>query len=286
MTISQRIRSWLQEGEDILTSLLGIIIAISGLIAFADVFSNGRALGSMPWLLWIWIVAQAVAVDYQFYITVKRQFTADRADRFVYWTRWVLIAVLGALVVFVGAIFAVHETANGTVSSSMSVLGIPSIAFMYVRAAAPVLLLFVIAADHALGGDKKDVAAPTVAVTIDNTHERIDRLEASIERMLELMASRVQVSEQVEQPALPEPAEPRRELGGTDDQDLGTDTGTEAELREPDTELTGTSAERLERAYGVLNDLGKVTVTALARSAHVRKETAAEWLRRQQESED
>jgi hypothetical protein len=183
MKISQRIRSWLQEGEDILTSLLGLIIAISGLIAFADVFSNGRALAYLPWLLWVWIISQAIAVDYMFYIAVKRQFTASNVEPFVYWSRWALIAILGALVVFVGAIFTVNETQGGAIATSMQVLGIPSIAFMYARAAAPVLLLFVIGIDHAL--DRKEQPAPAVSPDVLNVLiERLDELHVTVTQLV------------------------------------------------------------------------------------------------------
>lgn len=204
MKISQRIRSWLQEGEDILTSLLGLIISVSGLIAFADVFSSGRALAYVPWLLWVWIVTQAIAVDYQFYITTKRQFTVQNVDPLVYWIRWALIAVLGALVVFVGAIFAVNETQGGTMAASMSVLGIPTIAFMYARAVSPVLLLFVIAVDHAL--DRKEQPAPTIAPDVLNMLvQRIDNLNVTV----------TQLTGTPVQQALPEQAENLKQIYGT-----------------------------------------------------------------------
>jgi DNA-directed RNA polymerase specialized sigma24 family protein len=177
MKVSQRIRAWLQEGEDILTSLLGLIIAISGLIAFADVFSSGRALAALPWLLWVWIAAQAIAVDYQFYITTKRQFTAHGVDPFVYWARWVLIILLGALIVVLGAIFVASETSGASISDSMGILGIPNIVFLYARAAAPVLLLFVIAVDHALDRKKQEDTQPVPAITPDVLNVLIERLD-------------------------------------------------------------------------------------------------------------
>ena len=196
LKVSQRIRAALQEGEDILTSLLGLIIAISGLIAFADVFSNGRALAFLPWLLWVWIVSQAVAVDYMFYIATKRQFTMHNVEPFVYWSRWVLIVVLGVLVVFVGAIFTVNETQGGAISASMQVLGIPSIAFMYARAAAPVLLLFVIGIDHAL--DRvTPLAQPPIAPDVVNVLvEKLEHLTVTVNQLTN-----------PSMPALPEQAE-------------------------------------------------------------------------------
>lgn len=203
MKISQRIRAALQEGEDILTSLLGLIIAISGLIAFADVFSSGRALAYVPWLLWVWIITQAIAVDYQFYITTKRQFTASNVDRLVYWARWVLIAVLGALIVMLGAIFVASETSGDSISASMGMLGIPNVVFLYARAAAPVLLLFVIAVDHAL--DRKEQAPPTIAPDVLNVIiERLDTLSVSVTQLTSPSL-----------PALPAPA-PEAESGQAD----------------------------------------------------------------------
>lgn len=212
LPISRRIRAWMQEGEDILTSLLGLIIAISGLIAFADVFSSGRALAVLPWLLWVWIISQAIAVDYQFYITVKRQFTASNVDPFVYWARWVLIAVLGLLIVFIGAIFAVHETGGGEISTSMQVLGIPSIAFMYARAVAPVLLLFVIGIDHAL--DRKDKPIPgqvAEPAPVQQAQPNLDELLTPlIERLEEMHARRTEaIIEQVTRVTIEQVTSPR-----------------------------------------------------------------------------
>jgi len=232
-TISRRIRGWMQEGEDVLTSLLGLIIAISGLIAFADVFSSGRALLFLPWLLWVWIITQAIAVDYQFYTTVKRQFTERDVDTLVYWTRWVLILVLGLLVIVIGAIFAVHESQGTAVDASMSFLGIPLKAFMYVRAASPVLLLFVIAVDHALArkdqkasplqpADAATAVQPTdLAVLLEQLDERYSR---RMETIVEQVVTRVQVSlpQRAALAALPEPeerpgGEPTEPAGGQAD---------------------------------------------------------------------
>jgi hypothetical protein len=224
--ISQRIRAWLQEGEDILTSLLGLIIAISGLIAFADVFSSGRALSFLPILLWVWIITQAIAVDYQFYITVKRQFTAKPVDKLVYWIRWILIAVLGVLVVVIGAIFAVHESQGAAIDTSMSFLGIPLFAFMYARAASPVLLLFVIAVDHALDRTPEEQSVQTPQIVTPETTEVIHQLATQV-RQLTLTVT--QISQElptvhVGQPLLPERTQERKGVdSGIDEQTI---TGT------------------------------------------------------------
>lgn len=62
------------------------------------------------------------------------------------------------------------------------------------------------------------------------------------------------------------------DLADTSSPQVGTDTGTE-----------GTD-ERLTTAYQELSEQGKVTVAALAMAAHVRKATAAEWLRNVEQS--
>ena len=252
--VSQRIRAALQEGEDILTSLLGLIIAISGLIAFADVFSNGRALAFLPWLLWVWIVSQAIAVDYMFYIATKRQFTMHNVEPFVYWSRWVLIVVLGVLVVFVGAIFTVNETQGSTIAASMRVLGIPSIAFMYARAAAPVLLLFVIGIDHAL--DKVGPAQPeAVAPDVLNVLvERLDHLSVTVNQLTN-----------PSMPALPKPASTANEKQVYE----GVPINSSERFLSKEQEIAAILAQRPD-----------ASVQEVAREAHCSERTAEKWIQR------
>ena len=177
---SQKLAKWTGEAESIFNHILGYVIATTALVAFADVLGNGRITGNLPWLFWIWVIAQGLCVEFQVFILVKRLPELFRVNRPMFGVNIFFIACLCLMSIVIGAVFVEHDNTGGSIDSAMSTLGINHIVFVYARAALAIFLIVLIAVDRALD---QPVNPSEQAVNTPNTDEALARIEARFDQM-------------------------------------------------------------------------------------------------------
>lgn len=150
LTPSQRLTAFTSEFDRIFNHLLGYILAFTSLVAFADVLGNGRITSSLPWLFWLWILAQGLCVEFQVFVLVKRLPSLWTRNRAMFAINLVFIALLCVMSVIIGSVFVEHDQAGSTIETAMSLLGINHIFFVYTRSALAIGLVALIAIDRAL----------------------------------------------------------------------------------------------------------------------------------------
>lgn len=208
MSPSQKLAKWTNEAESIFNHILGYVIATTALVAFADVLGNGKITDRLPFLFWIWVIAQGLCVEFQVFILVKRLPELFRVNRGMFGVNIFFIACLCAMSIVIGAVFVEHDNAGGSIDSAMSTLGINHIVFVYARAALAIFLIVLIAVDRALDQPVNTSEQSEQAVNTQQNEEllaridaRFNQLEVSYQQQLELVYeqfTRIKVS--LEQP--------------------------------------------------------------------------------------
>ena len=148
MALSQRISAFTSEADKIFNHVLGYVIAFSALIAFADVLGDGKIVQYMPWLFWIWVIAQGLGVEFQVFVLIRRLPRLWTANKGMFWGNIAFILALCVISVLIGSVFVEHDNAGGTINTAMGVLGINHIDFIYARAALAILLVVLIGIDR------------------------------------------------------------------------------------------------------------------------------------------
>lgn len=180
---SQKLAQWTGEAESIFNHILGYVIATTALVAFADVLGNGRITGNLPWLFWIWVIAQGLCVEFQVFILVKRLPELFRVNRPMFGVNIFFIACLCLMSIVIGAVFVEHDNTGGSIDSAMFTLGINHIIFVYARAALAIFLIVLIAVDRALDGVNSQPNTSEQPVNTPKTDEVVARLEARFDQM-------------------------------------------------------------------------------------------------------
>jgi len=150
LSVSQRISQFTGEADKVFNHLLGYALAFSALIAFADVLGDGKIVQYIPWLFWIWVIAQGLGVEFQVFVLIRRLPRLWSMNRAMFYGNIVFILFLCLISIFIGSVFVQHDNVGGTIEQSMSVLGINHILFIYARSALSILLIAIIAIDRAL----------------------------------------------------------------------------------------------------------------------------------------
>ena len=194
MTPSQKLASWTNEAEAIFNHILGYVIAITALVAFADVLGNGKITDYLPWLFWIWVIAQGLCVEFQVFILIRRLPQLFRVNRWMFGVNIGFILCLCLMSIVIGAVFVEHDNTGGSIDSAMFTLGINHIVFVYARAALAILLIVLIATDRAVNPTEQRVNpseppanTPNFDEVLMRIEERFTQLEASHRRQLELV---------------------------------------------------------------------------------------------------
>lgn len=161
MPLSQKLSLFTSELDKIFNHVLGYVIAFSALIAFADVLGDGKITQYIPWLFWIWVIAQGLGIEFQVFILIRRLPRLWQTNRWMFWTNIAFISGLCVMSILIGSVFVEHDNAGGTIEHAMGVLGIDHIFFIYVRSALAILLVALIAIDRAME-QHEQVVQPTV----------------------------------------------------------------------------------------------------------------------------
>jgi hypothetical protein len=147
---SQRLSAWTDEADRVFNHILGYVIAITSLVAFADVLSNGQITQYLPGVYWVWLIAQGLGVEFQVFILIRRLPALWRAHRGLFALNTVFIVCLCLMSIVIGSVFVQHDNAGGTIEQAMHVLSINHTLFVYARSALAILLVVIIAIDRAL----------------------------------------------------------------------------------------------------------------------------------------
>jgi len=262
MSPSQKLAKWTNEAESIFNHILGYVIATTALVAFADVLGNGKITDYLPWLFWIWVIAQGLCVEFQVFILVRRLPQLFRVNGWMFRVNIFFIACLCAMSIMIGAVFVEHDNAGGSIDSAMSTLGINHIAFVYARAALAILLIVLIAVDRALDQAVNTSEQSEQAVNTPNTEEIVARLEARFDQME--VAHQQQLALVYEQFTririeLEQPVEPQ--------------------LPAPQEQILAPLLTAKERVLEVLQANPKATVTEIEKEARVSRGYASELRR-------
>ena len=191
MALSQRISAFTSEADKIFNHVLGYVIAFSALIAFADVLGDGKIVQYMPWLFWIWVIAQGLGVEFQVFVLIRRLPRLWTANKGMFWGNIAFILALCVISVLIGSVFVEHDNAGGTINTAMGVLGINHIDFIYARAALAILLVVLIGIDRAMDHEQHEQTqeaqkqnALITAIEARLQAFLLERLSAGLEREL------------------------------------------------------------------------------------------------------
>lgn len=265
LTPSQRLSAFTSEFDRIFNHLLGYILAFTSLVAFADVLGNGRITGSLPWLFWLWIIAQGLCVEFQVFVLMKRLPSMWTRNRAMFTINLVFIVLLCIMSVIIGSVFVERDQAGGTIDAAMSLLGINHIFFVYARSALAILLVALIGIDRALEQHEQQSEQDTNTAS-KNEQEAIHTL---IERVEQLSLTVTQITTTVTEIT----TRPQNNL-----LTLPERTSTsESEQSEQDTNT-------VERIRSALYSNPDVTDRELAAIAGVAPSTANKWRKRIEQS--
>jgi hypothetical protein len=254
LTPSQKLAAFTSEFDNIFNHVLGYILAFTSLVAFADVLGNGRITSSLPWLFWLWILAQGLCVEFQVFVLVKRLPSLWTRNRAMFAINLVFIALLCVMSVIIGSVFVEHDNTGGTIEAAMSLLGINHVLFVYARSSLAILLVALIAIDRAL--EQHEQEANT---TSGHEQEAIQQLVERIEK-LTITVTEITTRPQHEQLSIPERI-----------------VSSESEQSEQDTNT-------VERIRSALNSNPDVTDRELAAIVGVAPSTANKWRKRIEQS--
>jgi hypothetical protein len=192
---SRRLSAWTDEGDRIFNHLLGYVIAITSLVAFADVLSNGQITQYLPGVYWVWLIAQGLGVEFQVFILIRRLPTLWKKHRGLFILNTFFIVCLCLMSIVIGSVFVQHDNAGGTIEQAMRVLGINHTAFVYARSALAIMLVVIIAIDRALE-QQQQTCTPAITEQADRTDAT---LRALVDRVAELTVTVTQITTTVTQ---------------------------------------------------------------------------------------
>jgi DNA-binding transcriptional regulator YiaG len=148
---------WTHRADKVINLVLGYLLAIASVLGFMDVLSNGEVLSQVPYLFYVWLAIMGLGVDFQILLVVSRMPDVFRMPA-KGWQKWIIfffnlffLLFLVVMSVLTGAIFTQHrDTLHSTIGSSMDMLHIDSILYVYGRAALATLLLVLMAVDRTM----------------------------------------------------------------------------------------------------------------------------------------
>jgi hypothetical protein len=128
--------------EEFLVILSGPFLTAGLGIGLVDLLSDGALFVNVPWLLYVWAVAQTVGVDGQLVGTWAR---VGRACRKRAWWAAVGFACLGLLLAYVGfvaaLVFAYQQAYHLTTAGALGKLGFDTVSWLWQRTAVSVGLV-------------------------------------------------------------------------------------------------------------------------------------------------
>lgn len=158
--------------EELANLLSGPLLTLGLGIALVDLLTDGALLTSVPLLLYVWAISQAVGVDAQLVATWDRARIAAREGRYWHLIGLLLLGAILAYVAWVAAqVFALQQSEGITTAQALTRLGMDSAAWLVQRTALSVALV-------ALSGWTR-YHAPAKDISLAAAHER-ERLEAEL----------------------------------------------------------------------------------------------------------
>jgi hypothetical protein len=128
--------------EEFLVILSGPFLTAGLGIGLVDLLSDGALFANVPWLLYVWAVAQTVGVDGQLVGTWAR---VGRAFRQRAWGSVLGFALLGLLLAYVGfvaaLVFAYQQSYHLTTAGALARLGFDTVSWLWQRTAVSVGLV-------------------------------------------------------------------------------------------------------------------------------------------------
>lgn len=128
--------------EEFLVILSGPFLTAGLGIGLVDLLSDGALFANVPWLLYVWAIAQTVGVDGQLVGTWAR---VGRACRKHAWGAVVGFSVLGLLLAYVGfvaaLVFAFQQSYHLTTAGALAKLGFDTVTWLWQRTAVSVGLV-------------------------------------------------------------------------------------------------------------------------------------------------
>lgn len=155
--------------EELITLLSGPLLTAGLLISLVALLTDGALLVTVPVLLYVWAVSQALGVDAQLVAAWDRARTALRESRWWALVGQVMLGLLLAYVAFVAAqVFAVEQSQHITEAEALAQLGMDANIWLIQRTALAVGLV-------CLSGWNRYHPPAKVRLTLEEEEAEIDR---------------------------------------------------------------------------------------------------------------
>lgn len=155
--------------EELANLLSGPLLTLGLGLALVDLLTDGKLLASVPLLLYVWAITQAIGVDAQLVSTWDRARIALREHR--YWSL-VGLFILGAVLAYVAwvaaQVFALQESEGVTTAQALQRLGMDSAIWLVQRTALSVFLVCL------AGWTRYHPPAQNVALSAQEERERLE----------------------------------------------------------------------------------------------------------------
>jgi hypothetical protein len=121
--------------EELLNTLNGVNLMIGAGIAVVDLLTGGALAHTLPWVVFVWAVSQAVGIEVQLLGSFARARQAQRLGTHGAMWGWLLLGmVLLATTILASYVYALVRVQGVTTQSALAELGIGNFAFLGLRA--------------------------------------------------------------------------------------------------------------------------------------------------------
>jgi hypothetical protein len=121
--------------EELLNTTNGLILMAGAGIAVVDLLTDGALAKTLPWVVFVWAISQAVGIEVQLLGSFARARQSQRDGAFSAMAGWLLLGIiLLAVAVLAGYTYSLVRVQGITTEAALAELGISNFAFLGPRA--------------------------------------------------------------------------------------------------------------------------------------------------------